>query len=85
NLEVKDGSPAAIISQESIHDSQIRNMNKQHSLHHEPTKNQGMQLTPGQTWTFLSQLGIGGCVDRDTMVSRIAEMEARDIATFADV
>ncbi|GAB4858566.1 Chitin synthase, class 2 [Ancistrocladus abbreviatus] len=63
----------------------IRNMNKQHSLKHEKTENQGMRLTPGQTWTFLTQLGVGGCVDRDSMERHIEEMEVHDANTYAKV
>ncbi|GAB4850199.1 hypothetical protein Ancab_029493 [Ancistrocladus abbreviatus] len=69
-------------SEESIHDSQIRNMNKWISRNNETADRQGMHLTPGQTWQFLTKVGVGGVDDSEMMVRRLAEMEARDVSRY---
>ncbi|GAB4861499.1 hypothetical protein Ancab_036697, partial [Ancistrocladus abbreviatus] len=53
-------------------------MNKWLSVNDERVKNQGINLSSGQTWNFLTQLGVGGGVDRESIKRRLEEMEARD-------
>ncbi|GAB4838568.1 hypothetical protein Ancab_028114, partial [Ancistrocladus abbreviatus] len=84
SAEQAEGGTAEI-SEESIHDSQIRNMNKWISRNDEKADKQGLHLTPGQTWQFLMQIGVGGVDDSDTMVRRLAVMEARDVSMYGQV
>ncbi|GAB4853298.1 hypothetical protein Ancab_017481 [Ancistrocladus abbreviatus] len=77
NIDEKTAGGTADILEESIHDSQIRNMNQWLSVRNENTKNQGINLLAGQTWNFLTQLGVGGGVDRESMEHRLEEMETR--------
>ncbi|GAB4842851.1 hypothetical protein Ancab_012829 [Ancistrocladus abbreviatus] len=37
----------------------------------------------GQTWNFLTQLGVGGGVDSESMEQRLEEMETRDASLYA--
>ncbi|GAB4850486.1 hypothetical protein Ancab_029792, partial [Ancistrocladus abbreviatus] len=66
------------ISEESIHDSQIVNVNNRVSLRKDRTDNQGLTLSAGQTWKFLSQIGVAGGADSESMERRIEEMENHD-------
>ncbi|GAB4844005.1 hypothetical protein Ancab_013969 [Ancistrocladus abbreviatus] len=64
------------LSEGSIHDSQIRNMNKWLSLKDEKAENQGLEMSSAQTWNFLMQLGVGKCVDSEMIERRLEAMEA---------
>ncbi|GAB4857285.1 hypothetical protein Ancab_015193 [Ancistrocladus abbreviatus] len=48
-------------------------------------ENQRLELSPAQTWNFLTQLGVGGGVDNETIERRIAAMEARYVSLYAKV
>ncbi|GAB4856333.1 hypothetical protein Ancab_014258 [Ancistrocladus abbreviatus] len=48
------------------------------SLRKDRMDNQRLTLSSGQTWKFLSQIGVGGGVDSESMERRIEEMENRD-------
>ncbi|GAB4827388.1 hypothetical protein Ancab_034273 [Ancistrocladus abbreviatus] len=41
-----------------------------------------MHLTSGQTWQFLTKIGVGGVDDSDMMVRRLEAMEARDVNRY---
>ncbi|GAB4825887.1 hypothetical protein Ancab_008755, partial [Ancistrocladus abbreviatus] len=80
----KWGGSAVEISEDSIHDSQIMNGNKRFSLKSERARKQGLTLTSGQTWHFLTQIGVGGSVDKECMECRLEEMETRDALLYAN-
>ncbi|GAB4854837.1 hypothetical protein Ancab_023421, partial [Ancistrocladus abbreviatus] len=73
------------LSEDSIHDSQICNMNNWLSLSDAQAENQGPELSPAQMWNFLTQLGVGGCVDSEMIERHIEAMGARDVCLYAKV